>query len=68
MRINEAKVLLEVTPEEYNDRVAPDFPRAVMSYIGDQRVRGLECQNKRFRYQFDANYNLYYILLKFERE
>jgi hypothetical protein len=68
VRTIEKTIRLELTPEEYNDRVAPDFPRVVMNCLGDERIFGLECQNKRFRYEFDANYNLYYIMLKFKRE
>lgn len=64
MREQEKTVLLSLTPEEYERR-----SKLVANYILNQHLdeNWISTERKHVRGRFDANYNLYYIKLKFEK-
>lgn len=61
----EKTVILALSPEQYEKRIA-----FISDYILSQYRSGewISTERKHLkRYQFDANYNLYYVKLKFNK-
>lgn len=64
MREEQKTVVLSLTPGEYIRR-----SKLIAEYILDQHLDGnwISTGRKHLRGSFDANYNLYYIKLKFDK-
>lgn len=67
MYITEMKVVMKLTPEDYENR-----GRLVREFIklkkdGSFKRVGVKSQFQMPRFTFDANYNAYYCTLRFER-